>query len=328
MVNAAEQGTPIIVVKDSGRAADLLVKTYNYVVEREAKVCERAEKANVFNDETKEHLRKLLIESKMVKSPSRDMINQWLKELEQCMTEHRRLFSFMTLDDDLDLAVLQSLLKNPDMKLKAQMEYCLSFNRIDAARQILDKQSSLHDCTDLHELALAAVRDDRSEFCRELQDRGVRLTEFLTEKSLLELYGQVNEEPLRSLLQKYQTGAPTRASKDSLIGALLGDQLGYSDTMKSDPALELFIYAVLLNRRELAMVYFEKLTEPLLAALVACKLCRALLALFDNAEDAKRCNAITKSADFYEDVAIRVLNTCYDAEQARRRHCLYAKWGC
>lgn len=91
-------------------------------------------------------------------------------------------------------------------------------------------------------------------------------------------------------------------------------QVAHSATRFEKPFRELFLWAVLMNRYELARFMWEKGEEAVSDALVACRLFQAM---HDNVEDDyfEIKTALKQHADEFENLAIGVLDECYGEDE-------------
>ncbi|XP_071824925.1 transient receptor potential cation channel subfamily M member-like 2 isoform X3 [Apostichopus japonicus] len=81
-----------------------------------------------------------------------------------------------------------------------------------------------------------------------------------------------------------------------------------------NPIRELFLYAILLNRREMARLLWEKIDEAIAAALTASKILKAMASKEDDMDQKE---SMLQHAEQYEELAIGVLNECHDQEEDR-----------
>ncbi|CAM9642449.1 unnamed protein product, partial [Lampetra planeri] len=94
-----------------------------------------------------------------------------------------------------------------------------------------------------------------------------------------------------------------------------------------DPERDLFIWAVLLNRRELANFFWSQGKDCMAAALMASKLLKAMV---QEEDDSDRTSDMLAQADNYEQLAIGLLDECYKDDELRAQKLLIRQlhsWG-
>lgn len=121
--------------------------------------------------------------------------------------------SYDELGNDIDIAILRSLLKAKQDKFKAQLKLCLTWNRIDIAKNFIftdDKFWNVyHKLTSiivifrlilmikllkseyLNDLFYMAIKHDRVDFVEIFLENGCDPTQFLTVRKLIRLYNDV-----------------------------------------------------------------------------------------------------------------------------------------
>ncbi|XP_013398789.1 transient receptor potential cation channel subfamily M member 2 [Lingula anatina] len=80
------------------------------------------------------------------------------------------------------------------------------------------------------------------------------------------------------------------------------------------PARELFVFAVLMNRMEMSKLFWERLEEPIGAALTAAQM---LQTMQKHTEDTELQSKLRKHGQYYEEIACGVLNECHLSDEAR-----------
>ncbi|XP_078586018.1 transient receptor potential cation channel subfamily M member-like 2 [Branchiostoma floridae x Branchiostoma japonicum] len=95
-----------------------------------------------------------------------------------------------------------------------------------------------------------------------------------------------------------------------------------------DPTRELFVFCVLLNRQEMAHLFWEEGKEGVAAALVGSKLLKSMARELEN--DTELSEEMLEHADKFEDLALGVLNECWGEDELRTQLLLVRElylWG-
>ncbi|XP_056461031.1 transient receptor potential cation channel subfamily M member 4a [Gadus chalcogrammus] len=108
-------------------------------------------------------------------------------------------------------------------------------------------------------------------------------------------------------------GATTRRAIRHVNKLLLGDCL-YRDKRCLSPWASLFLWAVLQNRSEMAVYFWEMASESVLSALSGCKILRELSKLEDETESKV---SMKELAQKFENLAQDVFSSCYQSSERR-----------
>ncbi|KAG7505818.1 transient receptor potential cation channel subfamily M member 4-like [Solea senegalensis] len=122
------------------------------------------------------------------------------------------------------------------------------------------------------------------------------------------------------------TSTTTRRTLKQVNKMLLGECM-YRNQRCLSPWAALFIWAVLQNRREMALYFWEMAGEPVLSALGACKMLRELSKLESETENKL---AMKELAQMFENLALDVFSECYQNSESRAFTLLIRKslvWG-
>ncbi|KAI4872622.1 hypothetical protein NFI96_024586 [Prochilodus magdalenae] len=101
----------------------------------------------------------------------------------------------------------------------------------------------------------------------------------------------------------------------------------YGKKACSTPWISLFIWAVLQNRKEMAMYFWEKSREPVLSALSACKILRELSKVETETDNEM---SMKELAQTFENLAYDVFSACYQSSESRSFKLLFrtsSVWG-
>ncbi|CAL1535907.1 unnamed protein product [Lymnaea stagnalis] len=182
-----EKGTPAVIVKGSGRAADFLA----YAYEEAMKSCYRNNKLTYTDDFDK----KIEEQVKKAFEKAKEQISV-VNIVKKCLEKHN-LISVFDLEKsesvkDIDREILCALLKANKSDCKSQLNLALAWNRCDIARQQIftsENRKKLKDqLGDLHEEMFTALVQDKTDFVQLFLDNGVDIKKFLKIKTLWKLY--------------------------------------------------------------------------------------------------------------------------------------------
>ncbi|CAH1793997.1 unnamed protein product, partial [Owenia fusiformis] len=97
-----------------------------------------------------------------------------------------------------------------------------------------------------------------------------------------------------------------------------------------DPYKELFLWAILLNRRELAHLFWKLGKDHIGGALMGSALLKSLSEIADDEEEVDLAQDIAKHSESWEEIACGVLNECYTRDKQMSHNLLIRKlntWG-
>uniref|UniRef100_A0A670XW18 Transient receptor potential cation channel subfamily M member 5 n=1 Tax=Pseudonaja textilis TaxID=8673 RepID=A0A670XW18_PSETE len=245
--------------------------------------------------------------------------------------------------EELDTVILKALVKACKSHSQEAQEYldelklAVAWNRVDIAKsEIFNGDVEWKSC-DLEEVLMDALVNDKPEFVKLFIDNGANIYDFLTYSRLQTLYCNISSKCLlhKLLFKKHNKEdiftlhEVSRVLKDFLHDACRGfyyDQKpgGKKKTnarkfsspdmnQKSEnPWRDLFLWAVLQNRHEMAHLFWAMGPEGVAAALAACQIVRQMSHLETKAEVVHR----MKEAK-YEQLAVELFSECYHDSEER-----------
>ncbi|KAL8563213.1 hypothetical protein ACOMHN_053960 [Nucella lapillus] len=238
VMKSIEKKTPAIVIKGSGKCADLLAYAAQNATEVKVPSTDRHGNAITVTSVSIDDKLRADIRQKVAELFDSDNLEQRASWVEQCVQNPHLISVFELqsaeggLDGGVDVAILKALLKaNQDQDMH-QLKLALAWNRIDIAKSAIfcdDRPQPLSiDAESLYEMMMSAIKLNRVDFVELFLDNGVSLREFLTVRRLLRLYNEIPKNSsclLYTLLTKVKT---TQRDKFSLedVGILLQDLLG------------------------------------------------------------------------------------------------------
>ncbi|KAL3836664.1 hypothetical protein ACJMK2_022086 [Sinanodonta woodiana] len=234
--NALMQNTPAVIVKGSGRAADILSYAFKHAetVDVDAK-----DKQGLAIRITEKHLspnleieiRRQMVEIKFCPDLDIDINMQRIKD---CLAKSELIHIFEwdsgTGARDIDVAMLKALLKANKNHVMDQLRLALAWNRIDIAKSEIFTDDKRWTTGSLDDIMLSAIQLNRVNFVELFLDNGVSLKEFLTIKRLLLLYNNVSSRSLLKILFKKMRQKMNLESNKTItlkeVGLLIQDLLG------------------------------------------------------------------------------------------------------
>ncbi|CAH1797575.1 unnamed protein product [Owenia fusiformis] len=351
---AMEQGSPVVIIEGSGRAADILAYAYS-----ECRNSKSGDGTVTINDEHRTDLRGKIIAAWGDRNVDKHM--GWLFE---CISM-RELITVVTLDDhsqnSIDSAILEAVLKTKSANKLDQLNLALGWNRIDLAKQhIFDEHEWKDD--DLWDMMYKALLNDRTDFVRLFIDHGLDLKKFVTRERMEKLYtNKPDSVPMiekkfnlcQTLikkrlaywkkLQKIKPGGRKSIKLSSpsvfsnvplVINALMGDFYTYPQYVDDgdkdkdaiyyeQPARELFMWSVLMNREELAVVFWDEGNDGIAAALTASKILKELG--YSCVDDYELQADMRKNSKLWGERALSILMNCYISSEVKAQKLLMFK---
>ncbi|XP_077993758.1 transient receptor potential cation channel subfamily M member 2-like isoform X2 [Glandiceps talaboti] len=329
--SAIYNNTPVVIVAGSGRAADLLTwAVRNVRTERTNSVLKKLknEAQNIFGLQLVDKVVSLVL----------DCMKKETLELITVYELNAKGFAM-----DIDVAILQALLTAKKADKRGQLHLALAMNRIDIAESVMCQAGRSWKVEDRHQLLEKAFINNQVEFVKLFIENGVDLRTFLTVKRLTTLYNKIRHTTLLyRLLKKVKSRSVTkkcqRTTRFTLrdVGHLIKDladntyevlylrhdnkyQVQDGDQNSNEeigvfakPRRELFLWAVFLNRHEMAKLFLESMSDAMAAALVAS---RFLKSMAERETDEDNRLRLTDRTQEYEQLAYAILTECYNADE-------------
>nr|XP_022342892.1 transient receptor potential cation channel subfamily M member 2-like isoform X1 [Crassostrea virginica] len=338
-------GIPIIIVKWSGGLADLLAYIYDsakveYVVEKylgATRTRSHSVTENAMPDKLRRAIEKTL--------GSENLEKHW-RALRECVYDRELVTVFdyhSTME--IDVAILKGLLKANKDQVFDQLKLALAWNRVDIAKSEIFTEDKIWPPGSLHEILYSAIKQDRVDFVDLLLDCGTSIKDFLTTERLLMLYNTVSDHSLLKdlicrLKRKHHSAGRDITHKDikRLIKMLIdinvepyatrpanrSIQVGSNRKKESKlPFEDLFLWSVLMNRQDMAKLFWKQGKDATAYALLAFGI---LNAMATKTEDTELRNSLIRNAEEFGDLAMGVLNECFEADEKKtnllliRRH--------
>ncbi|WAR05192.1 TRPM2-like protein [Mya arenaria] len=186
--------TPTVVVKSSGRAADILAYAYLNAKEEEIEAKDhegkRRKTMRRYLEDSVEITVKEMIEHEF---GNKDTMTH-LGRIRDCLM-NSDLMSVYEMEGkggvkDIDVAILQALFKANKNQVMDQLRLALAWNRIDVAKSDIFTDDKRWPTGKLDDVMFSAIQLNRVDFIELFLDHGVSVKEFLTKKRLLMLYNK------------------------------------------------------------------------------------------------------------------------------------------
>uniref|UniRef100_A0A8C3AJV3 Transient receptor potential cation channel subfamily M member 4 n=1 Tax=Cyclopterus lumpus TaxID=8103 RepID=A0A8C3AJV3_CYCLU len=337
------KATPWLVLAGSGPAADFISELLDYLstisppAEGEAAEGLSAELRNKVRDQVQRYFPaeaelEKLVDSALSIYQNREFITVFHGEQEG--------------SDDFDIVLLKALVRVSKRVSSEASEYieelklAVAWNRVDIAKTELFNGDIEWKYEDLEDSMTDALINNKPQFVRLFCENGLNILRYLTHRRLESLYCSLSDSSLAYiLLQKRlheRQGLVSRLLSDLLgdvcqpfyygplgldpststrkaLKMLLGDCM-YRDQRCLSPWAALFFWAVLQNRREMAVYFWEMAGESVLSALGGCKMLRELSKLERETESKL---AMKELAQKFENLANDVFGECYQSSESR-----------
>ncbi|CAH1785123.1 unnamed protein product [Owenia fusiformis] len=348
------EGIPVVICVPTGRAADILAYAFKHT--------KTTNKKRVIKDIHRERLEEKIEEAyksgwKGGEKEHKEKLNKLMTTVLKCC-ENENLITVFSLNknEDLDLAILSALLKGqgastPEQHLD-QLKLALTWNRSDIAADKIFTDDITWPQGMLDDTMTQALLENKIDFVRLLLQNGLVMKEYLTVYRLRNLYNKMPRnchlKDLLSEITKHKSSMYCLHDVQSLLKTLVKKyhhHLYNNDTMVlvqdermqatlsyetfHKPFRELFIWAVLMNRLELAKFLWERGDEAVINAIAASAICKSLAdrtALYDSDLN----DEYLHSQREFEQMACGVLDECYSTDPDKAAILVereYETWG-
>ncbi|CAF0797093.1 unnamed protein product [Didymodactylos carnosus] len=330
---ALESGTPLVVIKESGRAADLVADLHAILTDNNTLDGERpktsAGKGINKNDEMNQILAKATVDIKGIEEVKDDLC--------RILREKRMLVTIFKFDSkkhngNLEDAILEALFNaakfsgNNDEQHQRVAEFKLT---MAWQKFIYAKQNILTDTTiskwkeeDLHNVLMDALRRGHVNFVELLCEFGASL-ERITVKNLDQLYALVTNKSLDSLplkginsKKKLKNGQGEKITKESYYLRYLKNltipKVDQEQQLGQNAPRDLFLWAVFSNRFELAKYLCSKTWNQSIAPLVGAKIYRVAAKTTLDSQEQTTYEDYAKQFDTYSKALI---DKCFDNDE-------------
>ncbi|XP_012940727.1 transient receptor potential cation channel subfamily M member-like 2 [Aplysia californica] len=332
--SALKRDIPTVILKGSGRVADVLAFAYQKL---------KYEEETVYNQKGDKERRRVARLDKVTESQITHMLLNRAELPSENLAKFQRQvrsvcyyypnISVFEMDDvnsstDIDLAILNSILQDFN-NLEKQLKLAMKWNRPDVAREkILTDEAmrtgSLTSCT-LGRLMLDAIASNRVQFVELFLSFRVDLNELLTRDKLTKLYQDKIHNRFFLYRKKYglpdeSTGQPKKFELkcvDDVVSDLMLPTFNwtplYSDSSDphipmESPALALFLWSLLMGYTDMSKVFWKEGMEQMASALFA----QAMFNKMQNkTKDNEICRQLKRGAGEYSELAVGIIGACF-----------------
>ncbi|KAL5255510.1 hypothetical protein ACHWQZ_G010918 [Mnemiopsis leidyi] len=344
LLETVKLGNPGLVIAGSGRSADVLAEAYKLSTPEEA-FNNDGEKITirVLSEKSIDQLN-VVVSKKFpnMKPEDKDKLHREIIEL----LNYDKLLTIYELNDskEFDLALLAALIRgNKDgTSSLASMKLAITWDRPNLADSLILPNSKFSE-KEKSDLLRIAIIEDKPIFIKMMLDQGVDMKHFLTHGMLAELYNEIDKsvvcyKKLRKMsegasIYNFQTSPQKKKMKLSLIhiGTLMEEILEgtyqshfCSNEFKDheedmlcrpfeNPYDVMVFYAVLVESRDMAKLFWERSRTPIATGLIACKILRYLAQTQKNRlkRDDENEKKLKLCADEFESLSVGVMNQTF-----------------
>ena len=281
---------PCVIMEGSGRAADILAYALN---NKFAKTKDNT------NQEIKKMINESFQEGKTNQNRRDDIFRMIMRIVEHENSQMIKVINLNKEEEDRDKKILFALSSKDNFNLKKQVWFTLRCDRAGIAKELLPNESHFNKLKieDKKELMTKILHLERVEFLELFLDNEFSLHKYLNVSVLKELYSRsVEKHPeMKKLLLKHTLYKDKENEEiyPEHIHQFINVFIYENDTMKSstskitddlnllemgmenqnqvedDPEFELFIWAILSDKPQLAEFFLTKTKYPLLSLLFA-----------------------------------------------------------
>uniref|UniRef100_A0A8C2A9Q2 Transient receptor potential cation channel, subfamily M, member 4a n=1 Tax=Cyprinus carpio TaxID=7962 RepID=A0A8C2A9Q2_CYPCA len=245
--------------------------------------------------------------------------------------------------DDFDRIILRALVRaakrdaNDASEYTEELKLAVAWDRVDIAKSELFNGGIQWRYEDLEEAMTDALVNDKPHFVRLFVENGLNILDYLTYHRLESLYSSLSDCSLvSSFLQRrlqervglagsqtrltlpdenssFKSHATSLTTPSAARDLTLYESV-YRKQRCMSPWIALFIWAVLQNRREMSIYFWEMAGESVLSALAGCKILRELSKLETETETKL---SMKELAQTFENLAHDVFSECYQSNESR-----------
>ncbi|CAD5125413.1 DgyrCDS13644 [Dimorphilus gyrociliatus] len=292
-LSAIENKTPCVIIENSGRAADVLCYAYR-----------KFEKIDQPPFTYENSVRRFFQEyADDVKYDIEEKFKTKFVTLFEMNSEHNSI--------SLDEAILASLRKGGSKDVLQQLRLALAWNVLEIAKEhILNNDI---DTKEIQKLFMEAVKICRTEFVSFFLRNYDILANLLNSDEVVLLYRNIS----RNVFGKNLKGKLTEENiAKELTNLTIHCQQEYYSFDYNNTAKELFVYCIIKNQKQLALLFLDEMENPIAACLIAEVLLKELGLKIDDSEIQKE---MENNSSFFGSLAVELLSECYldDAKKAQ-----------
>ncbi|KAJ8035334.1 Transient receptor potential cation channel subfamily M member 2 [Holothuria leucospilota] len=309
-------GTPCLVIEDTGTMADILTYAVKHAIpvqnvknkNQTDTIKDKSKPIRYLNNAALSHISRQI----QKEFGTRDL-EVSLDRIKVCVRDPHLIATYR-MDDVSESAagLLHAIVKSivrTHSQISNQLQLAITWNTVDVARSTIFAENQDWPEEVLSNCFQYALRRKAIGFVDLFIDNGAALPK----TKLKELYNEDKNETLPQKLLKLKLkneGQLTLDVINQFLGTLDLENMENEDTRVSDYCSwqDVFLYAVITNRENLAKEFWKHLDEPIMDALVACKILQKM-EYFEI--DLRKKRKMEHHAYKHEGRAIGMLNECY-----------------
>ncbi|XP_030849301.1 transient receptor potential cation channel subfamily M member 2-like isoform X2 [Strongylocentrotus purpuratus] len=322
---AIRNGTPVVFVAGSGRAADIMAYAFQHTKEYKTMEGKKKIVRSVMPEMVRVEVAKMI-----QKEFGEKQLDLHLTRIEACIQDKRLITVYelgASATMDIDGAILHALLKANKGGIQDQLLLAQIWNRVDVAKREIFVDDRECRKGQLDESLRYALSNNQANFIELFLEQGVNLKDYLTIKELTILYNEIRSNSLLyEQLEKHRGEYSTDEFNLKHVGKVIRDlmfetyqplYLRDSDMKKvlqtnqfEFPMRELFVFAILQNYHEMAKLFWDELegSEFIASALAGSKMLKGMAS---KEKDSVQIANMEEHAANFGELAIGVLNECY-----------------
>ncbi|XP_063693147.1 transient receptor potential cation channel subfamily M member-like 2 isoform X5 [Bolinopsis microptera] len=327
-LNSLRMGQPLVVIKGSGRAADIVCTACEMTSFKEDFIDGEFVVRGVINEEGKRDISDML-EACFSKFTENSMIEKLLKSVVE-IASFKKQITVYKIDgsEPLDFAILSSLMKSigESAARMRQLKLAITWGHEKVAKELIfEKKDYKFRPDELNSLLMFSIINRRVGFIRLLLDYGADLKNFLTAPSLTKLY---NILPKNSgafkLLTRFDRAVSLRDVGELMERIMEGTfhsfltQEKYNQDMREDDRFDnpydlMMLYSALIDAPDMAKFFWENSRTPIATSLIVHK----IFLFLDKMEsqwarvDEEMTEKLETSAREFEKLACGLMTICY-----------------
>nr|XP_006823629.1 PREDICTED: transient receptor potential cation channel subfamily M member 1-like [Saccoglossus kowalevskii] len=324
---STEKNMPAVIVEGSGRAADIIAYAY-----KKTKPTDGSD-SNISKDVDREDIRRRIVRAfkLRINDETQKTVEEYIDWVESCISR-RNLITVFRIQDadhrDIDGTILYALLKARSGSVQTQLNLALAWNRADISRQeifaperrmewqtLYNPQNSPEEASVMTvELVKVQIALRKQRMMWPTKDQWNRYLLPLVGSLLTRLMG--DEYPLNysSDIFVVDPSGPRTQHEHHEDKSLSRER----DEFKFEYAeKELFLWAVLMNRREMSRLFWQWGSSHIGGALVAGKLLRALSKIAAAEEELELSQDLRNHSMEYQLLGRDVLTECYNRDKKK-----------
>ena len=338
--NTIRLNIPTIIIKGSGRVADMLAYAYEKIKFEEMTVFDEngadvKQRIPSFDQTLRVEIKDMIVNGCKFRDPERNM-TKFISQVES-MCAHHDLVTIYEMDsagsgNQFDLSILNGILAARSNTL-AKLKLALKWNRPDVAREKIMIDEALKEYrakpSGFHDLMFEAISKNRVEFVELFLENHVDLKIFLTYNNLHKLYKTVDRCSVLGKLLSRVTNFPEGFELKHVSGVVklltkidyipkkcfIYDKKTQGDEPMDRAIAQLFIWSVLMGYHKMSKIFWREGMEQIATALLGHTLFKNMWQFVKDQQDQDLKTSLEACADDYSDIAAGLIDECYNKNE-------------